>query len=370
MGVGISMEITRIVLTGGPCAGKSTGLAVIERKLKDLGYKVVIMSEMATDVINSGLHPMDIGVDFQDILIENQLARDKAYERMLLKNKDKYDKVVILYDRGIMDGRAYCSKEEFAKLLGMHNIRETQIMTFYDGVFHLVTAADGAPGAYTTENNKARMETAEEAVLADRRTLNCWVGHPHLRIITNNGVNFEQKMTKLMGEIMSLLGEPIPLEIERKYLIEMPDIEKLSNIIKLTKHEIIQTYLNSDEGVERRVRQRGTSGDYSYYYTEKRVVDETKNVREEVERKITQNEYIRLLMESDTTKHQIRKDRYCFVYNDRYFELDIYPFWNDKAILEIEVANADERVCIPEFIRIIKEVTDDSSYKNANLAKP
>ena len=33
---------------------------------------------------------------------------------------------------------------------------------------------------------------------------------------------------------------------------------------------------------------------------------------------------------------QIRKTRYCLTYKNQYFEIDIYPFWNDKAILEIE----------------------------------
>lgn len=52
-----------------------------------------------------------------------------------------------------------------------------------------------------------------------------------------------------------------------------------------------------------------------------------------------------------------------------YLELDIYPFWKDKAILEIELASEDEEISIPNEIKIIKEVTDDENYKNANLAK-
>lgn len=56
-------------------------------------------------------------------------------------------------------------------------------------------------------------------------------------------------------------------------------------------------------------------------------------------------------------------------YEGKYFELDIYPFWNDKAILEIELSSIDEQFSIPETIKIIKEVTDDDSYKNSGLAE-
>ena len=37
--------------------------------------------------------------------------------------------------------------------------------------------------------------------------------------------SFEDKMKKLVAEIASFLGEPEPYEIERKYLIEYPDIK-------------------------------------------------------------------------------------------------------------------------------------------------
>lgn len=88
----------------------------------------------------------------------------------------------------------------------------------------------------------------------------------------------------------------------------------------------------------------------------------------ETEKRLTQAEYINLLMDADTTKHQIRKTRYCLVYNNQYFEIDIYPFWNDVAIMEIELNNESQTIEFPPQIKIIKEVTDDIEYKNSNLA--
>lgn len=74
-------------------------------------------------------------------------------------------------------------------------------------------------------------------------------------------------------------------------------------------------------------------------------------------------------MESDINKHPIRKTRYCYIYKNQYFEIDIYPFWKDKAILEIELNNENQEIEIPNKFKIIKEVTYDKKYKNSELAK-
>ena len=361
------MSITNIVLTGGPCAGKSTGLAIIKDRLSNLGYSVIILHEMATEVILSGFHPSVIGgYNFQEVLIRMQLNRIQTYKDYF-KDLDS-EKIVVLHDRGLMDGEAYMFPEEFEKLLEKVGYKRNEVYGLYDGVFHLVSAAIGAPEAYTTANNSARMETLDEAIAADTRTMNAWVGHPHLRIINNENTNFEQKMAKLMEEILSLLGEPTPLEVERKFLIKKPDMGVLIDDVGATASDIIQTYLISEQdGVERRIRQRGLVGDYSFFYTEKREISE--GVREEREKIISLKEYINLLAEADTDKKQIRKRRYCFVYKDKYFEMDVYPFWKEQAILEIEVNNIDDEFELPEFIEVIKEVTGDKAYKNSALAE-
>ena len=74
-------------------------------------------------------------------------------------------------------------------------------------------------------------------------------------------------------------------------------------------------------------------------------------------------------MEADTSKRQIRKNRYCLTYENQYFELDVYPFWKDQAIVEIELNDEKQEVHFPEQIKVIKEVTSDDAFKNASLAK-
>ena len=119
--------------------------------------------------------------------------------------------------------------------------------------FHMVTAAKGAEQFYTTANNAARTEALEEAAILDDKLISAWTGHPHLRVIDNTS-SFEDKMKKLVAEIASFLGEPEPYEIERKYLIEYPDIKWLESNPSCQRIEIIQTYLNSAAGEEVRVR--------------------------------------------------------------------------------------------------------------------
>ncbi len=65
----------------------------------------------------------------------------------------------------------------------------------------------------------------------------------------------------------------------------------------------------------------------------------------------------------------IRKTRYCLTYGTQYFEIDVYPFWKDQAIAEIELTDENEPICFPEQIKVIREVTDDEAYKNASLAR-
>ena len=358
-------KITRIVLTGGPCAGKTTGLAQVEQRLTSLGYTVVIMEEMATQAMKSGVNITNLKEDFQYLLVKLQKQRDEIYNETL---KNIEGNIVILYDRGILDGKAYSEEKEFADVLRRVGLKENEVRGYYDAVFHLSSVAIGAEEYYTKENNKVRIEsTIEEAVDADHRTLNCWVGHKHLRVIDNEGKNFNQKIDYLVKEILAFLGEPEPLEIERKFLIKKPDLEILEK--QAVKIPIFQTYLKADKdsAVERRVRMTGENGDFNYYYTEKTMIEQ--GIRREIERRLSAQEYLSLLSETDWNLRPIRKTRYCFVYKNKYYELDIYPSWDNHAILEIEVNNLNENIEIPDFITLVKEVTGDKNYDNINLAK-
>ena len=358
-------EITRVVITGGPCAGKTTAMSWIQNAFTDMGYKVLFVPETATELINGGISSAscDSVASFQKCLLRLQIEKEKVYEMAARTMPDK--KILIVCDRGALDNKAYMDEIDFYSCLNFLGTNEVELRDNYDAVFHLVTAAKGAADCYTTANNSARKETPREAAVIDDKLISAWTGHPHLRVI-DNSTDFETKMKRLIAEISSFLGEPEPFEIERKFLIEYPDISWLENNPNCRRIEIIQTYLKSEEGDEVRVRQRGTDGNYVYFKTTKRKISDVKRV--EIEKRLSEKEYLTLLMEADTSRRQIRKTRYCLTYEGQYFEIDVYPFWNDKAITEIELSSEDQEIHFPKKIKVIKEVTDDDAYKNANLA--
>ena len=361
-----NMEISKIVITGGPCAGKSTAMSWIQNAFTQKGYKVLFVPETATELITGGVAPWTCGsnLDFQTCLIGLQMEKERIFEQAA-KTMD-CDKILIVCDRGMLDNKAYMTEMEFQQVLNLMKQNEVELRDHYDAVFHLVTAAKGAEEFYTTANNAARTESVEEATVLDDKLISAWTGHPHLRVI-NNASDFENKMKRLIAEISAFLGEPEPFEIERKFLIEYPDIQWLERIPNCQRIEIIQTYLNAKEGEEVRVRQRGMNGNYIYFQTTKKKISDVKRV--EIERRLSKDEYLALLMEADSAKRQIRKTRYCLTYENQYFEIDVYPFWNDQAIIELELSDENTEIVFPEHIKVIKEVTEDENYKNASLAK-
>jgi len=337
----------------------------IQKEFTKRGYMVMFVSETASELILGGVSPytIDTNQNFQDAIVKLQLEKEKIYEESAKHVKD-YDKVLIVYDRGVIDCKAYMTELEFNNALKKLNKNEIELRDKYDAVFHLVSVAKDAKEIYTKENNKARRENVEEAERKDDETLRAWMGHPHLRVI-DNSTDFENKMRRLMSEISHVLGEDEPCEIERKFLIEYPDIDYLEKLQNCEKVEIIQTYLKSGDE-EIRIRQRGKNGYHTYTKTVKRKISDTK--RYETESRITKEEYLNLLLESDTAKHPIRKTRYCLMHNNQYFEIDIYPFWKDKAILEIELSNENQKIEFPKFFKIIKEITGEEEFYNSNLA--
>ena len=360
------LSISKIVLTGGPCAGKTTALNWISNYFSKRGYTVLFVPETATELISNGVAPWTCGTnyEYQTFQARLQHVKEQVFEEAAKTMKS--DKILIVCDRGMLDNKAYMKEAEFKRLLKDMGTNETKERDSYDAVFHLVSAAKGKEDVYTLANNAARTENVEQARALDDKIISAWTGHPHFRII-DNSTEFEEKLERLLKEIASFLGEPEPLEIERKFLIYYPNIKELEAMPNCTKVDITQTYLKSTDDVERRVRARGIDGDYLYYLTEKKKITGLKRV--ETERKLTQNEYLRLLMEADNRLHTIRKTRYCLSENNQYFEIDTYPEWDNQAIMEIELSSEDQEIQIPSFIKTIKEVTDDERYKNYSMAK-
>lgn len=360
------MSVTKILITGGPCAGKTTALKRVKEHFEAMDYTVLCVPESATELIPNGVAPWTCASSLEYQLCQTALqqCKEKVFERAAAGMKAK--KILIVCDRGALDNLAYISAEDGQKFLAEQGKSLPEMRDGYGAIFHLRSAAAGAEEAYSLSNNGARTESVQEAAELDERLANLWVGHAHLRVI-DNSTGFEEKMDRLIAEIEAFLGEPEPLEIERKYLIGYPDIAQLEDLPNCRRADIEQVYLKSADGRKRRIRRRADEGHCVYYLTEKRRI--TAVTTEEIECRLSAEEYQALLAEADPELSPIVKSRYCLLWENQYFEIDVYPFWKDRAVMEIELKSEDEMVRLPDFIDVIREVTDDVAYKNSSLAK-
>ena len=227
----------------------------------------------------------------------------------------------------------------------------------------VLVLSDGKCGSRDSYDAVFFMETPFPA--DDRNQLQAWIGNPHLRVIGYSD-KAEEQLDSLISEISFFLGEPEPVEIERKYLIEYPDIRLLEGDPMCRRVEISQTYLEDEEGGYR-VRKRGEEGRYLYYLTRKKKISDITRI--ETEERITEEEYLEHLNRGKKPLKTVSKSRYCLLYKNRYFEVDVFPFWKDRALMEIELTSEDEEAELPPQIKVIREVSCEKEYTNRSIAE-
>ena len=198
------MDITKIVITGGPCAGKTTALSRIRNYFSKMGYTVLIVPETATELISGGVAPWTCKTNFEYQLCHMKLQLEKEAVFARAASTMEGEKALIVCDRGVTDCKAYMTAQDFAAAAEKLGADEVDLRDGYDAVFHLVTAAKGAEEFYTLSNNEARTESVEQARELDDALISAWTGHPHFRVICND-TDFEGKMKKLTEEIASVL---------------------------------------------------------------------------------------------------------------------------------------------------------------------
>ena len=356
-------KIIKIALTGGPCSGKTEALSFLENRLTSFGTEVFTLEETASSLIKRGITPKTHGsFGFHSLLFEKQY--NKETELYKKAEQSGSDISVIICDRGLLDNRAYVTEDEFKRYAGGFGLSENKIRCMYDGVFHLVTAANGAESFYNHDNG-VRHESAEQARVLDNELLAVWTGTPHLRIIDNRS-DFADKLERLLEEVKAVIGIPKPYEIERKFLIEYPDTELLSSIKTCRRVPVTQAYLDTPEEGKFRVRKRGEGKDAVYIKTVKKKISDLTHIEDE--EYISEKEYYSYLSQKQYVHGSIIKDRYCIALNSTYYELDVYPFFIDRATLEIELLSEAQPYVLPDFVKVIREVSNEKEYKNKYLA--
>jgi CYTH domain-containing protein len=167
----------------------------------------------------------------------------------------------------------------------------------------------------------------------------------------------------------------VKLEIERRFLVEIPlKWYAKAKVVFADKCEIYQSYLKEPgERVRVIIKRefdmiaRGHSPKLTYTFTQKKLVKP--GVNEEIEIEINNSMFQEKLKLADQKRYRIEKTRYIIDFDKRKFELDIFK---DKllglAILEIELEKEDEKVLLPPYFKVIREITNDLWYSNYNLA--
>lgn len=199
------MRIWKIVITGGPCAGKTSALARLRGEFTARGFTVLTLPEAATELLEAGASPWGCRTpyDFQRAVLRLQLAREEIYEQAF---SGMGERALLFCDRGAMDGKGYMPEGDFARLAAEEGTSEPRLLARYDAVFHLVSTAVDAPRFYTRENNALRFEPPERAAQVDRAILAAWSAHPR-RSILDNSTDFEGKLRRLTAGVAAALAE-------------------------------------------------------------------------------------------------------------------------------------------------------------------
>ena len=93
----------------------------------------------------------------------------------------------------------------------------------------------------------------------------------------------------------------------------------------------------------------------------------------ETRMQITAREYDALMSQRDQRRHPIYKVRHCFLWKGNYFQLDQYTnecpdSCKGLLLLETFTANTGDDLELPQFLKIVREVTGDPCYSMYNLS--
>lgn len=392
-------QVYKLVLTGGPCGGKTTCQARISSFFENIGWKVYRVPETATVLMSGGVKWSELSDEdafsFQCNLIKTMMTIENTYFELAKKSTKN---CLMVCDRGTMDASAYMSSELWERLKQENGWNEVDLRDDrYNQVIHMVTAAKGAEQFYTTDHT-VRYEGPELARELDDLAAQAWVGHPYYDVI-DNSTDFESKVIRTLGAVCSRIGLDFKDRLsvnskKKKFLVAwLPELQELcqehskktalkstnGDICKLEHvfpqfqdFDVVHDYLvTPGHKMQARLRKRGQNGCWSYTHTIRR--EELGSGTAEVKMHITSRDYQNLLAQRDERHHQIVKKRRCFLWNDQYFQMDIYTEpknskCKDLVLLETYTSRDTDSLQLPEFLNVMKEVTGDPEYSMYNLS--
>jgi predicted ATPase len=188
----------RVVVTGGPGAGKTTAADLFRR---ELGERVVVVPEAATMLFSGGF-PRD---GIAEVKRAAQTAIFHVQRNLENIQRATYPTRVLLCDRGTVDGAAYWPGDDPHDFFATVGTTLDAELARYDEVIFFETAAVG--GLAIEGGNPMRIESVNEAVTLHRALLALWSQHPRFTFVPHDP-SFLRKITAglaVLGGIVARL---------------------------------------------------------------------------------------------------------------------------------------------------------------------
>lgn len=194
----MSAPIT-IVLTGGPCAGKST---VTEALRDQLAGEATFMPEVATLLLEGGFPLVGRELSFspawrdsfQRAIAQLQVEMEEAHRLAASEHGHR----LLILDRGALDGVAYM--DDAAHWAEVTGLDPTATLRRYDHVIHLTSLAVSRPELYGKGGNEHRRESVEEAADLCHQTRQAWAAHHSHHLIENGDT-----VTELVAKVTNIV---------------------------------------------------------------------------------------------------------------------------------------------------------------------
>ncbi|XP_076654197.1 TRPL translocation defect 14 isoform X1 [Halictus rubicundus] len=411
-------RLYKVVLTGGPCGGKTTGQMRLCTFFENMGWKVFRVPETATVLLSGGIKFSDLnaeeakgsgprpsstrsswrcyrhGSDKEEArwpeILEVDSSEGFKFQENLLRTMIQIENTffqlgescsrncLIICDRGAMDASAFISKDKWELMMASNGWNNVELRdNRYNQIIHMVSAANGAEDFYSTEDHACRSEGVELARELDYKAAAAWVGHPYFDVI-DNSQDFESKICRMIECVCQKLGIDTGDRLRDssrkvKFLIKGP-LPADTEFPPFQDFDVVHNYLQSNNPkMQARLRKRGQKGHWSYIHTIRRPKMCGQVI--EVKTQLTHRDYLNMLAQRDDSHFTIFKRRRCFLINNQYFQLDIYrepahPRCRGLMLLETYTALSGDELknILPQFLTIEKEVTGNPDYSMFNLS--
>ena len=139
-------RIHKLVLTGGPCGGKTTGQARLSSFFENLGWKVYRVPETANILLSGGIKFADLSPqaaeNFQTNLLKTMMQIEKSYFDLA---EQSHRDCLVICDRGAMDASAYIAKDQWERILEATGLDEVEIRDNRSGDFLCTSTPNFVP---------------------------------------------------------------------------------------------------------------------------------------------------------------------------------------------------------------------------------